>query len=68
MWRDDAYLGDILRAIRKIQKNVEGMSFDDLSEHDVVVDAVIYQIIIIGEATRSISPELKNAHPEIPWQ
>ena len=31
-------------------------------------DAVIYNIEIIGEATRLISEELKQCHPQVSWQ
>jgi len=30
-------------------------------------DAVLRNLQIIGEAVRSLSAELKDAHPEVPW-
>jgi len=29
---------------------------------------VIRQIEIIGEAAKRVSPDMRGAHPEIPWQ
>lgn len=31
------------------------------------IRAVLYDIAIIGEAVRSIPPEIEVSHPEIPW-
>lgn len=30
-------------------------------------DAVMRRILIIGEAARKVSHEIKEDHPEIPW-
>jgi uncharacterized protein with HEPN domain len=29
--------------------------------------AALYQIAIIGEAVKRLSPQLRNQHPDIPW-
>jgi len=34
----------------------------------LVQDGVIRQIEIIGEATRRLSKEIRERHPEIPWK
>jgi uncharacterized protein with HEPN domain len=31
------------------------------------VDAVIRNISLIGEATAHIAPQLRETHPEVPW-
>lgn len=31
-------------------------------------DAVVRNIDIIGEATKNLSKEIRNGHPEIPWK
>lgn len=33
----------------------------------VIMDAVCRNITIIGEASRRLSPDFHQAHPEIPW-
>lgn len=30
------------------------------------VSAILYQVLILGEATKRLSQELRNEHPEIP--
>jgi uncharacterized protein with HEPN domain len=67
MWRDDAYLLDMLLAARKVMKYVQGVDFERFDQDEIVQDAVMRRIQIIGEAARKISPEFKEAHPEISW-
>ena len=67
MWRDDAYLLDMLLAARKIAEFSRGYSMDRFEEDELMQHAVMRLIQIIGEAARKISPEFKEGHPEIPW-
>lgn len=45
------FLKDILDCIEKIEKYIKGMSFEDFIQNDMVVDAVIRNLEIIGEAS-----------------
>ncbi len=67
MWRDDAYLLDMLLAARKIQKYAQGYNFERFEEDEVLQDAIMRRIQIIGEAARKVSLEFKEAHSEISW-
>jgi len=67
MWRDDAYLLDMLLAARKILKYTQGVDFARFEEDEIMQDAVMRRIQIVGEAARKISSEFKEAHPEISW-
>jgi uncharacterized protein with HEPN domain len=68
MWRDDAYLLDMLLAARKVRDFTQGISWEQFQSDEIVQNAVMRQIQIIGEAARKISPEYQQAHPEIPWE
>ena len=59
---------DIMEAIEKIQRYVEGMTFDDFENDSKTVDAVIRNFIIIGEAVRNVPEEVVVRHPSIPWR
>ena len=37
--------------------------FNDL----LIQSAVLHRLALLGEACRGVSPELREAHPEIPW-
>jgi len=32
------------------------------------LDAVLYEIVVLGEAARRLSAEIRAAHPEVPWR
>lgn len=62
------YIDDILEAIEKIEKYVEGISFDEFARDDKSVDAVIRNFEIIGEATKHIPEEIRVKYPAVPWR
>ncbi len=68
MWRDDAYILDMLLASRKILRYCQGVAWDEFERQEVLQDAVLRLIQIIGEAAWKLSPEYRDSHPDIPWQ
>lgn len=68
MWRDDAYLLDMLTAARKVLQYTEGISRQQFDSNEILQNAVMRQLEIIGEAARCISAEAKKEHQQIPWQ
>lgn len=67
MATDNAYLRHVLEAILQIEKYTAGHTEDSFVNDDLVSDAVVRQIEIIGEAAGNLSPELKALSPSIPW-
>lgn len=59
---------DILNAIDSIQRRTTGMSFDEFSRHETVVKAVLYDLIVIGEAAINVPVEVQALAPELPWR
>jgi uncharacterized protein with HEPN domain len=69
MNKDDlAYIDHILDCIRKIQRFIKGVSYIEFSNDELVQDAIIRNIEIIGEASKKISPDTKKTYFEIPWK
>jgi uncharacterized protein with HEPN domain len=68
MWRDDAYLLDILIAVRRVMKFVEDTTAEGFERNELMQHAVMRQLEIIGEASRCISQETKDRHPEAAWK
>ena len=67
--RDDAvYLQYMIDAIDRVAFYVSGRSRTDLDPDLLLQDGIVRQIQILGEACRSVSPELRNRYPEIPWR
>jgi len=67
MKNDTAYLRHILEAIGKIESYLSDATFESFSENDMMVDAVVRELEIIGEAARNLSDELCGKNPDIPW-
>ena len=66
--RDLAYLWDMLDAARRIERLTEGLDYAAFVDDERTSLAVERLLENVGEAARHVSPELQNAHPEIPWQ
>ncbi len=62
------YLDDIIEATRKIEKYTKELTFNEFAEDSKVVDAVIRNFEIIGEASKNISTEIKKKYSNIPWK
>ncbi len=58
---------DILRAIDKIESFVKGMTLNKFRKNELVVDAVVRNLEIIGEASKSIPIAVRHKYPDIPW-
>lgn len=64
------YVEHILTAIRRINHYTEDVSEATFLQSELIQDAVIRNIEIIGEASRNIDryhPHFTAEHPEVPW-
>lgn len=68
MQRDKEAILDIKEAITKILSYTANVTFGDFSSNDEKQDAVLRRILIIGEATKRLSPEFRANHSNIPWR
>lgn len=67
--KDDlAFIEHILLCIDKIQQYTKNLTPQDFNNDELIQDAVIRNIEIIGEATKKISKHLKSQYHEIPWK
>jgi uncharacterized protein with HEPN domain len=64
------YLLHMLDALDKILKYTAGLRDDDFFANELVQDAVVRNIGIVGEAAKQlldVAPEFSRKHPEIPF-
>ncbi|GEA27103.1 hypothetical protein MiAbW_01663 [Microcystis aeruginosa NIES-4325] len=59
---------DILNAIDSIQSRTADMSFNQFSQDETIVKAVLYDLIVIGEAAINIPADVQALAPELPWR
>ena len=68
MWRDDAYVLDMLLAARKALEFSEGVGWEQFRRDELVQNAVMRQVQIIGEAAGKVSSAYQDSHREVPWR
>ena len=62
------FLEDILVAIEKIEVYTRNMTYDEFRNDSMVVDAVIRNLEIIGEAAKNVPKRIRTRFPELAWK
>ena len=65
--RDILHLLHIRDAIERIELYAKTLTFSQFEKAELEFDAIMMQIIVIGEAVNSLSDEFKGSHPKMPW-
>ncbi len=63
----EARLRDILAAAREIERFTAGMDFAAFAADRKTVLAVLYSLVVIGEAARHVPDDFVTAHAGVPW-
>ncbi|MBN8561198.1 MULTISPECIES: HepT-like ribonuclease domain-containing protein [unclassified Leptolyngbya] len=66
--RDAEAILDIVDAAQQIQRAVRALTLEAFQSDREKQAAVLYFYIIIGEATKRVSTELRSQFPDIPWR
>ena len=66
--RFDIYLEDILLSISRIHEYIGEMEFAEFKRNYLVVDAVVRNFEIIGEASKNVPENIRRKYPFIPWK
>lgn len=61
------YLDDILDSIEKIDEYLKGVSLNEFLQDQMRQDAVIKNLMTIGEAVKNIPQEITSKSTEIEW-
>ncbi len=62
------YLEDMLQAMDRIDEYLTGLDFKKFKQTYIVVDAIIRNFEIIGEASKNVPTNIQKKYPEIPWR
>lgn len=65
---NDLLLEDIIEAAQKILKYTQSLGFKSFFFDEKIIDAVIRNFEITGEAASRLSEDFKSTHPNIPWK
>ena len=62
------YLEDMFQSMQRIEEYLGDLDFKKFKMTHIVVDAVVRNFEIIGEASRKIPSDIQEKYPEIPWR
>lgn len=62
------FITDIRDSAERILDYTAGKTFEEFVKNQMLIDAVIRNLEIIGEATKNIPNEIKQKNPEIEWR
>jgi uncharacterized protein with HEPN domain len=57
---------DILQAAQDIQQFTDSITFEEFKSNKLITQSVLYNFVIIGEASASIPDEIREIDPTIP--
>ena len=62
------YLEDMLQSMQRIEEYIGDLDFRKFKMTYLVVDAVVRNFEILGEASKKIPTNIQDKYPEIPWK
>ncbi len=62
------YLEDILDSIHKIQVYTKDVTFNQVNPSSMLMDALLHNLEIIGEAAKHVPIEIKDKNPDVDWR
>ena len=62
------FISDIRDCTKRILEYTAGKTFEEFKGNQMLMDAVIRNLEIIGEATKNIPNKVKQKHPQIEWR
>ena len=66
--KEKGRLGHILECIDNIYEFAENKSFEQVEQDKMCYFAIVYQLVIIGEAANMLSKGFRDSHPLTPWR
>ena len=61
-------LQDMREACERIAGFLRGMEFDAFQADQRTMRAVLYDLVVLGEAAKGVSPETRERFPDIRWK
>jgi uncharacterized protein with HEPN domain len=62
------YFEDILTSCAKVLSYTQGMSFEEFVADERTFDAVILNLLVVGEAIKNIPHDIRDRNPQIEWR
>jgi uncharacterized protein with HEPN domain len=64
----EVYVADIRQATRKIQNYTASLTRESFAQDAKTIDAVIRNLLIIGEAAKMVPESVRASYPTVEWK
>ena len=61
------YLDDLVESAEKIQRFLQARTFEAFTADEILFDAILFNLEVIGEAVKKLPAEAKSAVPDGDW-
>ena len=67
MRTDDVLLVDIIECAESVSRYLQGATREQFVANEMLRDAVLMRLVVIGESAKKLSDSLKRRHATVPW-
>jgi uncharacterized protein with HEPN domain len=68
MQREALYLADLVESTRTIHSYLDGITRDRWDSDQVLRDAVLYRMLLLGEIASALPDPLRDRYPDVAWR
>ena len=68
MRREELYLADLIDNARAVRRYIDGVTRERWDTDDILRDAVLYRVLLLGEIASALPEELRDRYPDVAWR
>ena len=68
LYRDNSRVRHMLDALEQVLELRKGLSREQLRWHEGVTERILFNLMILGEASNNITREFAAKHPDVDWK
>jgi uncharacterized protein with HEPN domain len=68
MRREELYLADLIDNARAVRGYLDGVTRERWDAEDILRDAVLYRMLLLGEIAGALPDELRERYPHVAWR